>query len=289
MDDGPFVTHRNLLFTVAYEILGSAADADDVVQEAWLRWAEVDHEQVRDARAYAVRIVTRQALNRVRTMARRRENYVGPWLPEPVLTSPDVAEEVELAESVSLALLTVLQTLQPTERAVFVLREVFAFDYTEIADAVGRTPSAVRQLAYRARQHVAARRPRNRVDPVEQREVLERFAAAVSAGQIQELMEVLAPDVVLITDGGGRAKAALHPLHGAGKVARFLLGVARQTSELSATTVWVNGMPGLRVEQAGELDSIVSAHVAAGALAGIYLVRNPGKLTHVGHITPLSR
>lgn len=164
MSEDPFVTHRSLLFTVAYEMLGSAADAEDVVQETWLRWSRADRTEVRDPRAYLVRIATRQSLNRLRTLARRRETYVGPWLPEPLLTSPDVAEDVELAESVSIAMLTVLETLRPTERAVFVLREVFDTPYDEIARALGKTPAAVRQIAHRAREHVAARRPRMPVD-----------------------------------------------------------------------------------------------------------------------------
>jgi RNA polymerase sigma factor (sigma-70 family) len=174
MSDDPFVTHRSLLFTVAYEMLGSAADAEDVVQETWLRWADVDRAEVRDPRAYLVRIVTRQALNRLRTLARQREEYVGEWLPEPLLTSPDVAEDVELAESVSMAMLTVLETLGHTERAVFVLREVFDTSYDEIADAVGKAPAAVRQIAHRARAHVAARRPRMQINLAEQRAVVER-------------------------------------------------------------------------------------------------------------------
>src|SRR3954453_3003228 len=171
MTDDPFLSHRALLFTVAYELLGSAADAEDVVQETWLRWADVDQAAVHDPRAYLVRIVTRQALNRLRALARRREEYVGEWLPEPLLTSPDVAEDVELAESVSIAMLTVLETLTPTERAVFVLREVFDVPYDEIADAVGKGTATVRQVAHRAREHVAARRPRMHVDRREQQQV----------------------------------------------------------------------------------------------------------------------
>src|SRR5215217_7187216 len=180
MTEDPFLTHRSLLFTVAYEMLGSAADAEDVVQETWLRWADVDQADVRDPRAYLVRIVTRQALNRLRTVARRREEYVGQWLPEPLLTVPDVAQDVELAESVSIAMLTVLESLGPVERAVFVLREVFDVPYEEIAEAVGKSAAAVRQVAHRARDHVAARRPRIEVSRVEQQAVVERFVAAVT-------------------------------------------------------------------------------------------------------------
>jgi RNA polymerase sigma factor (sigma-70 family) len=183
MTDDPFVTHRSLLFTVAYEMLGSAADADDVLQESWLRWAGVDQAQVLDPRAYLVRIVTRQALNRLRTVSRRREDYVGEWLPEPLLTSPDIADDVELAESVSIAMLTVLETLGPTERAVFVLREVFDTPYEEIAEAIGKSPDAVRQIARRARDHVADRRPRMPVSQAEQQAVVERFLVAVRTGE----------------------------------------------------------------------------------------------------------
>src|SRR5918999_5965997 len=182
-----FAAHRNLLFTVAYEMLGSAADAEDVLQETWLRWVGVDLDAVRDRRAYLVRITARQALARMRTLGRRKESYVGLWLPEPLLTAPDVAEDVELAESVSMAMLLVLETLAPTERAVFVLREVFDLDYDEIAAAVDKNPAAVRQIAHRARSHVAARRPRTVVSPAETRGALEAFQRAVETGDLQRL------------------------------------------------------------------------------------------------------
>lgn len=207
-----FVAHRNLLFTVAYEMLGSAADAEDVLQETWLRWVEVDLEQVRDQRAYLVRITTRQALNRLRTMSRRKESYVGPWLPEPLLTTPDVAQDVELAESVSMAVMLVLETLSPTERAVFVLREVFDVGYDEIAAAVDKTPAAVRQIAHRARRHVDARRPRKVVSQSQTRAALESFLQALEGGDLQGLLDVLAPEVVYLGDGGGVKHAALRPI-----------------------------------------------------------------------------
>src|ERR1700712_747362 len=189
-----FLTHRNLLFTVAYEMLGSAADAEDVLQETWLRWAEVSMDEVREPRAYLVRITTRLSLNRIRSLSRRRESYVGPWLPEPLLTSPDVAEDVELADSVSNAMLLVLETLSPTERAVFVLREVFDLPYDEIAEAVDKSAAAVRQIAHRAPNHVDARRPREPVGSSQRQAVIERFMAAVETGDLQSLMDVLAPD-----------------------------------------------------------------------------------------------
>jgi RNA polymerase sigma-70 factor (ECF subfamily) len=222
MASDPFVTHRPLLFTVAYEMLGSAADAEDVLQESWLRWAGVDQTVVHDPRAYLVRVVTRQALNSLRTASRRREDYVGEWLPEPLLTSPDVAEDVELAESVSMAMLTVLETLGPTERAVFVLSEVFEVPYGEIAELVGKSAVAVRQIARRARDHVAARRPRMAVDRSEQEAVVSRFLMALRTGAVQELLEVMAPDVVLVADGGGIVPAVLAPVHGAGPVSELL-------------------------------------------------------------------
>ncbi|WKX69255.1 RNA polymerase sigma-70 factor [Streptomyces sp. XD-27] len=288
MTHDPFVAHRSLLFTVAYEMLGSAADAEDVLQESWLRWADVDHAQVYDPRAYLVRVVTRQALNRLRTLSRSREDYVGEWLPEPLLTSPDVAEDVELAESVSIAMLTVLETLGPTERAVFVLREVFELPYGEIAEAIGKSAAAVRQIARRAREHVAARRPRARVSRSEQRAVVERFLAALRTGQLQELMEVLAPDVVMVADGGGLVAAALAPIHGAGLVAPLLARAHRVVAALETTAVWLNGAPAGRIEIDGE-PSAVSLVVEDGRVTRIYVVRNPQKLRRLDEPAELAR
>jgi RNA polymerase sigma-70 factor (ECF subfamily) len=286
MTEDPFVAHRSLLFTVAYEMLGSAADAEDVVQESWLRWADVDRAQVRDPRAYLVRVVARQALNRLRTLARRREDYVGEWLPEPLLTSPDVAEDVELAESVSIAMLTVLETLGPTERAVFVLREVFEMPYDEVAEATGKSAATVRQIARRAREHVAARRPRVRVSRSEQQAVVERFLAALRTGRLEELMDVMAPDVVLIADGGGIAAAALAPVHGAELVARVLANASQY--EFASATVWLNGAPAGRIEVAGE-PAAVSLVVEDGQVTRVYLVRNPRKLTRLNEPAALAR
>jgi RNA polymerase sigma-70 factor (ECF subfamily) len=283
-----FVSHRRLLFTVAYEILGSAADAEDVVQETWLRWAEVDQAEVRDPRAYLVRIVTRQALNRLRTLARRREEYVGEWLPEPLLTSPDVAEDVELAESVSIAMLTVLETLGPAERAVFVLREVFDTSYEEIAAAIDKSPAAVRQIAHRAREHVAARRPRVRVSHAEQRVIVERFLAALQSGDVQGLLDVLAPEVVLRSDGGGVVTAARHPIEGARAVARFLAGFAKVAPSARVDTVWLNGAPAARIDFGGDVTA-VSLLIESGLITRIYAMRNPHKLTRLEAEAELSR
>ncbi|MFB4314975.1 RNA polymerase sigma-70 factor [Actinomadura sp. 21ATH] len=285
-----FVAHRNLLFTVAYEMLGSAADAEDVLQETWLRWVNVDPATVREERAYLVRIVTRQALDRLRTMGRRRESYVGPWLPEPLLTAPDVAEDVELAESLSMAMLLVLETLGPTERAVFVLREVFDLPYEEIAGAVGRSPAAVRQLAYRARAHVAARRPRGAASPAEIRAALRAFQRAVETGDLQNLLDILAPDVVALSDGGGVRKALLRPVVGADRVARLLAaGWWRRGARRSVEAVQVNGAPGLLVRLDGEIDGVVAVRVENGLVTGAYHVRNPEKLSRVERETALSR
>ena len=282
-----FVEHRNLLFTVAYEMLGSAADAEDVLQETWLRWAEVDRTAVRDERAYLVRITTRLSLNRMRSNARRRESYVGPWLPEPLLTTPDVAEDVELADSVSTAMLVVLETLAPTERAVFVLREVFDLPYDEIAAAVDKSPTAVRQIARRARDRVAERRPRGDVTPSERDEVIARFLGATASGDLQSLMDVLAPDVVLLTDGGGLKKAALRPILGREKVVRFLDAVAPEGVE--ADVVIVNGAPALRLLIDGEVDGIGTMLVENGMVTGLYIVRNPEKLRRLDEVTALTR
>ncbi len=283
-----FVDHRNLLFTVAYEMLGSAADAEDVLQETWLRWMKVDRDEVRDERAYLVRITTRLALNRMRSNARRRESYVGPWLPEPLLTAPDVAEDVELADSVSLAMLTLLETLGPTERAVFVLREVFDFDYDEIAAAVDKSPAAVRQIAHRARGHGAERRPRAAAPGAGGGEVMRAFLAAAATGDIQSLMDVLAPDVVLVTDGGGVKKSALRPILGSEKVVRFLAAVSAGL-DVVADVVVVNGAPALRIVVDGELDTIASMVVEDGLVTGLYVVRNPAKLARLDEVVTLTR
>jgi RNA polymerase sigma-70 factor (ECF subfamily) len=285
-----FVAHRNLLFTVAYEMLGSAADAEDVLQETWLRWAGVDLDTVRDQRAYLVRITTRQALTRLRTLGRRKESYVGPWLPEPLLTAPDVAEDVELADSVSMAMLLVLETLTPTERAVFVLREVFDLGYDEIAEAVDKSPAAVRQIAHRARAHVAARRPRGVVSAAETRGALEAFQRAVDTGDLQSLLDILAPDVVLLGDGGGVKQAVLRPIVGADKVARLLAaGLATIRAEMSVEPVQVNGCPALILRLNGEIDSVVAVRVEDGFVTGLYAVRNPEKLSRMERETVLRR
>ncbi|MFC5263304.1 RNA polymerase sigma-70 factor [Kribbella qitaiheensis] len=284
-----FVAHRNLLFTVAYEILGSAADSEDVLQETWLRWVKVDLDQVRDQRAYLIRITTRQSLNRLRTLQRRREAYVGPWLPEPLLTAPDAAADVELAESVSMAMMLVLETLSPTERAVFVLREVFEVGYDEIAAAVDKTPAAVRQIAHRARQHVDARRPRKVVSPSEGQAVLAAFQRAVEASDLQGLLDVLAPDVVAVSDGGGLKLSALQPIVGVEKVIRMFVGSMQKIGgTLSTEPTVINGSPALLFSFDGELDGVVALRIEDARVTGIYYVRNPEKLSRLESETPLT-
>ncbi|WP_105565429.1 RNA polymerase sigma-70 factor [Microbacterium halophytorum] len=289
MGDDGFTQHRGLLFTIAYEILGSVSDAEDVVQESWIRWNDADRASVRDVRAYLARVVTRQALNRVRTVSRRREDYVGPWLPEPILTTRDIADDTVLAESVSTAMLLVLETLGPLERAVFVLHEVFAFDYDEIAGAVDRRTDAVRQIARRARAHVEARRPRVEVTPGEAAEAVERFRVAASTGDVQALVDVLAPDVVFLSDGGGRVTAARRPVVGVDRVLRFMEGLLAQYPDTRLEPAAVNGGPGLRVMVDGALDGAVSFGFDGPRIRAAYYVRNPEKLASLAGPVRLTR
>lgn len=287
-----FVRHRDLLFTVAYEVLGSAADAEDVLQETWLRWVAVDLDQVREPRAYLVRVTTRQALNRLRTARRRREEYVGQWLPEPLRTAPDVAEDVELAEALSTAMMLVLETLSPTERAVFLLREVFDVGYDEIAAAVDRSTAAVRQVAHRARRAVEARRPRHVPSPAETRAALTSFRRAVETGDLQGLLDVLAPDVAMIADGGGKVQAILRPVVGADAVARLVLGglgkTGRKGITLTAEPTVVNGSPALVLHSPLGLDGVLTVRVEGDRIAAMYYVRNPDKLARLDRETTLA-
>ncbi|WP_030544755.1 RNA polymerase sigma factor SigJ [Streptomyces albus] len=281
-----FEEHRPLLTGVAYRMLGRAADAEDTVQEAWLRWSAADRTEVREPRAYLVRVTTRLALDRLRTLRAQRETYVGPWLPEPVGpefagTVPDAGDRAVLAESVSFAVLVVLESLSPLERAVFVLREAFGFPYAEIARVLDREPAAVRQLAARARRHVGERKPRYRADPDRQRELTERFLAAAAGADLGALLQLLAPDARLVGDSGGRAKAPLRVLESAGKIARFLAAVAGglDGADVDFVRREINGAPAVLVLVGGRPDTVVSVDVTAeGRIACVYLVRNPEKL-----------
>ena len=279
-----FEEHRPLLTGVAYRMLGRVADAEDVVQDAWLRWSRSDREQVREPRAYLVRITTRLAIDRLRQVQTRAEAYVGPWLPEPYVTDfgdtvPDTADRAVLADSVSLAVLVVLESLSPLERAVFVLREAFGYPYAEIAALLDRGEAAVRQLAGRARRHVEERRPRSEVDPAQRRDLTERFLAAAAEGDLAGLMSLLAPDVRLVSDSGGKAKAPVRILHSADKVGRFIVGVAAKSApDLSARLVEVNGGLAVLTLSGGKPDSVFQVDVADGRVTTVYVVRNPDKL-----------
>jgi RNA polymerase sigma-70 factor (ECF subfamily) len=279
-----FDEHRSLLFSVAYRLLGSAADAEDAVQDAWLKWSSADRTQVADPKAYLVRIVTNVAMDRLRSAKARRETYVGPWLPEPILTeSPVMADD-----SVSVALLVVLETLSPLERAVFVLKEVFAFSYAEIGAAVERSEATVRQAAHRARSHVEARRPRFEASRTAQREVTERFLAAASGGDINDLMQMLAPDVTLWTDGGGKVRQALKPILGAARVAQWLAGVGSRPyegvsqEEMVAEIVELNGGAGVVIRGGGRVLGTIALELdASGQILTVYNTANPDKLADV--------
>ncbi len=286
-----FTEHRALLFTIAYEITGSAVDAEDVVSECFLRWSSVgSREEVRNTRAYLARIATRQALNLLRAKARRREEYVGSWLPEPLLTAPDVAEDAIMSEAISMAMLVVLESLSPEERAVFVLHEVFRFGFAEIGAATGKAETAVRQIAHRARGAVEARRPRFEPDQALTSAALEKFWAATVSGDLQGLMSVLAPDVVVLSDGGGKAKAALRPVVGNESVARFMIGLARKyDGGLGIEAALINGAPGVQVTLDGALDSVATVDLVAGKIARIYFVRNPDKLAAAWTVNDLAR
>ncbi|MGN6680480.1 MAG: RNA polymerase sigma-70 factor [Streptosporangiaceae bacterium] len=280
-----FREHRSELFGIAYRMLGSVADAEDILQDAWLKWSAVDISGVDQPRAYLARTVTNLSLNKLKSAAAQRETYVGPWLPEPLVTAEQDAEhEVEQTEAVSLAMLVVLETLSPLERAVFVLREVFGFTFSEIGQILDRNEAAVRQVGARARSHVRARRPRYEASPVTRRRVTEEFLAACLDGDPTRVMSLLAPDVTAWTDGGGKVRAALRPLHGADNVGRWIFGVlgGSQISGLSAEPVLVNGQPGLLVSSAGVVDNVVAVDVnAEGKIEAIRLIRNPDKLQHL--------
>ncbi|MBM0236816.1 RNA polymerase sigma-70 factor [Micromonospora sp. ATA32] len=283
--DQVFGEHRNLLFSMAYRILGTTADAEDAVQDAWVKWSAANRSQVADPKAYLVRIVSNLAMDRLRSARSRRETYVGPWLPEPILTSTDTADDVAAAESVSMALLVVLETLSPLERAVFVLREAFGFSYAEIADAVERSEDAVRQAAHRARGHVQARRPRFHADRTRRREVTERFFAAATGGDINTLMQLLAPDVTLWTDGGGKVRQAMHPVTGAARVAAWFAAIGTrpyqgvEPADMTIELVELNGGPGMVFTGAGRVIATLTLDLdERGHIAAIHNVANPDKL-----------
>jgi RNA polymerase sigma-70 factor (ECF subfamily) len=288
-DQRVFDQHRRLLFSVAYRLLGSVADAEDAVQDAWIKWSAADRSRVADPKAYLTRIVSNEALERLRSARHKRETYVGPWLPEPILTGGDAAEAALDAESVSMAMLVVLETLSPLERAVFVLKEVFAFSYGEIAEMVERTEAAVRQAAHRAREHVQARRPRFAADRSQQRAATERFFAAATGGDVNALMELLSPDVTLWTDGGGKVRQALRPVVGATTVASWFAAIGTVTyqgiepSDMKAELVEINGGLGMVFRGPDRVVATVTFDFdAEGRITAIHNVANPDKLQAVG-------
>ncbi|MFJ9012172.1 RNA polymerase sigma-70 factor [Streptomyces canus] len=279
-----FEEHRPVLMGVAYRMLGRVTDAEDVVQDAWLRWSAADRSEVREPRAYLVRVTTRLAIDRLRQVKARGETYVGPWLPEPYVTDfgdtvPDTAEQAVLADSVSLAVLVVMESLSPLERAVFVLREAFGYPYADIAAMLDRGEPAVRQLAGRARRHVEERRPRYEVDPVRRRDLTERFLAAAGGGDLEELMSLLAPDVRLVGDSGGKTKAPLRVLESADHVGRFLVGIAEKgVPDITWRFLELNGGPAVLVLSGGKPDSVFQLDVLDGRIQSVYVIRNPDKL-----------
>jgi RNA polymerase sigma-70 factor (ECF subfamily) len=289
-----FTLLRPLLFTIAYEILGAATEADDVLQDAYLRWAQVDLSTVHDTKSYLAQLVTRQALNALRADARRREDYVGPWLPEPLLLQEqDPSADVVLAESVSMAMLVLLETLGPEERAVFVLREVFGFDYNEIASAVDKSVPTVRQIAHRAREHVHARRRRFApVDPEQNARITAEFLAAASNGDLQTVMSMLAPDVVWTADGGGKATAARRPIVGAQKVATAVIGLTRWVKRVAGVRlemVLCNAAPAVVVYRGDQLEGVFTVEIIDGKITNFYAIRNPDKLTAIATAREISR
>lgn len=289
-----FTLLRPLLFTIAYEMLGSATEADDVLQDSYLRWSAVDLATVRDTKSYLAQLVTRQALNALRADARRREEYVGPWLPEPLLLEDqDPSADIVLAESISMAMLVLLETLSPDERAVFVLREVFGFDYGEIAQAVGKPAPTVRQVAHRAREHVRARRKRfEAADPERTAEITAQFLAAAAGGDVEALMTMLAPDATWTADSGGVVSAARRPVVGADKVARAIAGLMRRAAEMAALrveTVTCNGAPAVLLYLGDQLEGVITVEIADDKITNFYVMRNPRKLAALATARDISR
>ncbi|TDD06251.1 RNA polymerase sigma factor SigJ [Nonomuraea diastatica] len=281
-----FTLLRPLLFTIVYEMLGSATESDDVLQDSYLRWAEVDLATVRDTKSYLARVVTRQALNALRASARRREDYVGPWLPEPLpLDEHDASADVVLAESVSMAMLVLLETLTPDERAVFVLREVFDFNHHDIAAAVGKPVATVRKVAHRAREHVQARRKRFQpADAATTAQITEQFMTAAATGDLEGLLSLLAQDATWTADSGGKATAARRPVMGAEKVAAFLVNLFRTGQGIPDQRIEVvncNNTPAIVAYRGNHLEGVFLIEIIDGKITNFYVIRNPDKLLAV--------
>jgi RNA polymerase sigma-70 factor (ECF subfamily) len=273
-----FEAHRPLLFSIAYRMLGSASEAEDVVQDAWLRARQDEQADVRSARAYLTTIVTRLCLDHLRSAERTRMEYPGPWLPEPV-AEPN-QESAELASSLTMAFLVLLEQLAPMERAVFLLRDVFEFDFDEIAKSVGKTEANTRQILTRARGRLREARPRFSASRGESEEVVRHFRSACATGNVDGLMSVLHADATLVSDGGGKASAATRPIFGADRIAKFVLGYAAKThwSESDFDLVTVNGGPGLLLQHPLAGTGVYSFDIVDGRIRTVYVVRNPDKL-----------
>ncbi|MFG2078458.1 RNA polymerase sigma-70 factor [Nonomuraea maritima] len=289
-EQDPYIEHRRLLFATAYRMLGSVADAEDVLQDAWVAWSTADRDAVHHPKAYLVRTVTNLSLNRLTSARATRETYVGPWLPEPLLTSPDIATETELADTVSLAMMVVLETLSPVERAVFMLREVFGYSHAEIAETLGRPEPTVRQIAHRARRHVQARRPRFDADEARRRQVTARFMRACAGGDVNAVMELLAPDVTAWSDGGGKVTAARRPVHGVDHVARWIVGFLAKPAlaGLTMEPAVINGELGLLATLDGHTVGALSFDLDGGHIANLRLQVNPDKLSGLTSVNGLA-
>ncbi len=276
----PFFEHRRLLFATAYRMLGSVADAEDILQDAWLSWSRTNHASVQQPKAYLVRTVTNLSLNRLTSARATRESYVGPWLPEPVLTDTDVAERTDMAETVSMAMLVVMESLTPIERAVFVLREVFGYSHAELAEVLERPEPTIRQIAHRARSHVQARRPRFDTDRAQRDAITDRFLAACDGGDLNAMMELLAPDVTAWSDGGGKVTASRRPLHGTSAVGRWLLGVLAKPDSQGVTlsAVEINGELGVLAVVGDTPVGALSFDLVDGRMQNLRLQVNPDKL-----------
>ncbi|MGW4094254.1 RNA polymerase sigma-70 factor [Nocardia sp. NPDC004750] len=279
-EQDPFLEHRRLLFATAYRMLGTVTDAEDVLQDAWLKWNDTDRSTVRQPKSYLVRTVTNLSLNRLTSAKATRENYVGPWLPEPLLTAPNIAEETDLADTVSTAMLVVLETLSPVERAVFLLREVFGYTHAEIAETLDRPEPAIRQIAHRAVQHVQSRRPRFDTDKEQRDHVTARFMAACSGGDLNALMDLLAPDVTSWSDGGGVVTAARRPLYGPDHVARWILGVLAKpvVAGFVFESACINGELGALLFIGGSPVAAFTYDIVDGRIQNLRFQVNPYKL-----------
>jgi RNA polymerase sigma-70 factor (ECF subfamily) len=278
-----FNQHRSLLFAIAYRMLGTVTDAEDMVQETFLRWQQSTNATVKSPKTYLVTITTRLCIDYLRSARVQREQYMGPWLPEPLMAhQDDPAIQVERNDSLSMAFLVVLERLSPLERAVFLLREVFEYDYDEIAQIVAKSPANCRQILRRSRQHLAAQHPRFPVSQQQQEQLTAKFLEASQQGNLQGLLSLLTQDVTLWSDGGGKVAAALKPLHGAAKVARFLIAVRRKWLAQSVShVVQFNGQPGIVNIVDGRVDSVITFDIAEGQIRAIYSVRNPEKLKRI--------